>query len=747
MSFVDRLNLTPEEKKVYQLLLGAGQLTAFEISQFAQLHHSKVQLALDGLKTKGAIGISEGYVQKYYVRIPLDYLAQTSDQITEKIKSNLEETTSFIQEKKNSFENTRTTLISKLNDGIANKEQWLEQQSNQHSSELQSIAQQKEEFISQKISSFKNSILELEETKRQELIEALRNFQQNNIEGFNQAKTTLNTITDIIYRKSQENSTNLNSQMEQKTEQAVGQIQEISELIKPKLEELSSEFSSNLESIVESIRQNIDLTKIDVKSFNKAQVDKYIAYSEKTTKKTGETIDGISDSISQSLSELNSSLEMVLNGKVEELSLQIQEAINALNEKITSIKNSLVEELLQRKTAVINSAISQVKETMMIKYTDLQNNEQNQKNDIISERDIFSQKLDTYYQEAINSYEQKISEIKENMILRFNEFTNSLSSKFQETTTSIANQLNEQIKVFKEFSAQLNSLLSEELSVGSSQLKEKWDDLIEKAQTLTQENESTIQKYQEDINSKLQSTADQMVEELSKFVSETKNSALSILNSLVSTSKSALKEGQELVTGSLNDEIIASSSFIEDTGKKFVDTANFLISSTMKLKNDFRTLEATSKEVQIPPVQTSSIIGLEATLEHLARITENAKRSVTILAPKKDYIPVEVIKKLPTTVKVTVVTKLDEELDSEWINNLASAQANVEIRKFRGMGTGVELPKFIGAERENEEVLIAAEDEATKQVVGIISKSTYFASLVSYIVISDFARGRSTQVK
>ncbi|MHA1258575.1 MAG: helix-turn-helix domain-containing protein [Candidatus Heimdallarchaeaceae archaeon] len=717
MSFVDRLNLTPEEKKVYQLLLGAGQLTAFEISQFAQLHHSKVQLALDGLKTKGAIGISEGYVQKYYVRIPLDYLAQTSDQITEKIKSNLEETTSFIQEKKNSFENTRTTLISKLNDGIANKEQWLEQQSNQHSSELQSIAQQKEEFISQKISSFKNSILELEETKRQELIEALRNFQQNNIEGFNQAKTTLNTITDIIYRKSQENSTNLNSQMEQKTEQAVGQIQEISELIKPKLEELSSEFSSNLESIVESIRQNIDLTKIDVKSFNKAQVDKYIAYSEKTTKKTGETIDGISDSISQSLSELNSSLEMVLNGKVEELSLQIQEAINALNEKITSIKNSLVEELLQRKTAVINSAISQVKETMMIKYTDLQNNEQNQKNDIISERDIFSQKLDTYYQEAINSYEQKISEIKENM------------------------------KVFKEFSAQLNSLLSEELSVGSSQLKEKWDDLIEKAQTLTQENESTIQKYQEDINSKLQSTADQMVEELSKFVSETKNSALSILNSLVSTSKSALKEGQELVTGSLNDEIIASSSFIEDTGKKFVDTANFLISSTMKLKNDFRTLEATSKEVQIPPVQTSSIIGLEATLEHLARITENAKRSVTILAPKKDYIPVEVIKKLPTTVKVTVVTKLDEELDSEWINNLASAQANVEIRKFRGMGTGVELPKFIGAERENEEVLIAAEDEATKQVVGIISKSTYFASLVSYIVISDFARGRSTQVK
>ncbi|GAH33876.1 unnamed protein product, partial [marine sediment metagenome] len=41
----------------------------------------------------------------------------------------------------------------------------------------------------------------------------------------------------------------------------------------------------------------------------------------------------------------------------------------------------------------------------------------------------------------------------------------------------------------------------------------------------------------------------------------------------------------------------------------------------------------------------------------------------------------------------------------------------------------------------------AAQDEATGEVVGILSKSTYFAKLVSYIVIADFARGRSSQIK
>ncbi|MHA1482566.1 MAG: hypothetical protein ACTSQA_03905, partial [Candidatus Heimdallarchaeaceae archaeon] len=118
-----------------------------------------------------------------------------------------------------------------------------------------------------------------------------------------------------------------------------------------------------------------------------------------------------------------------------------------------------------------------------------------------------------------------------------------------------------------------------------------------------------------------------------------------------------------------------------------------------------------------------------------------------ILSPHKEYIPLDVIQSLPTTAKVTIVTNLDENTDGDWISSAVESQANVEIRRFRDTGTGIELPRFIGVERENEEVLIAAQDEATGEVVGILSKSTYFAKLVSYIVIADFARGRSSQIK
>ncbi|MCK5305007.1 MAG: hypothetical protein KAJ72_07140, partial [Candidatus Heimdallarchaeota archaeon] len=99
MSFIERLELTQEEKQIYQLLLGCGQLTSFETAQFSSLHLSKVNVALDALIKKGAIGVSEGYINKYYVKIPLEYLAETSEKLSSEIKTNLTETTSFIQSK------------------------------------------------------------------------------------------------------------------------------------------------------------------------------------------------------------------------------------------------------------------------------------------------------------------------------------------------------------------------------------------------------------------------------------------------------------------------------------------------------------------------------------------------------------------------------------------------------------------------------------------------------------------------
>ena len=159
MSFIERLQLNPEEKQVYQLLLGGGQLTAFEITQFSKLHFSNVNTALNSLLTKGAVGVSEGYVKKYYVKIPLDYLGTTSDQLSENVKNTLSQTTSFLQEKKETFNQMKDTLSTSLNDTVSRKEVELDQNLAQTSSSIQALDQQQKEDIDQKTGEFSSKIL------------------------------------------------------------------------------------------------------------------------------------------------------------------------------------------------------------------------------------------------------------------------------------------------------------------------------------------------------------------------------------------------------------------------------------------------------------------------------------------------------------------------------------------------------------------------------------------------------------
>jgi hypothetical protein len=486
---------------------------------------------------------------------------------------------------------------------------------------------------------------------------------------------------------------------------------------------------------------------MDVRNFNRAQSDKYVGYSTEITKDTEQTIERISDSVSGSLSELNSSLETLLTSKVEDISMQIQEALTTLNNRVEQIKEGLVEELKQQKSSVISNAISQVKESMNLKYTDLENKQQNQRNDLVSERDIFMQKLESHYNGAVNEYNQKIAEVKEAATSRFSGFEETLVEEINTVTNSIVVALRNQMAKFKEVATQLDSTINQDLTIESEELKEKWSTIIQRLEFLNQETETKLNEQYEEAANSLKTTASAVASGLNSYLQATLQSTQNASNEMVLLSKKGLREGSEFIGGKLNEDLDASMKFVEETERKLADTANTLMSATLKLKNDFRTLDATSKEVEVPVVQTTSIIGLDAVLEHLTRIVKDTKRGVTIMTPKHEYIPVEAIKALPMTAKVTIVSALDEEYNRDWINSISEAEANVEIRKFRETGTGAEMPNFIGVERENEEVLIAAQDEATNEVVGILSKSTYFAKLFSYIIISDYARGRSSQIK
>ena len=747
MSFIERLQLNPEEKQVYQLLLGGGQLTAFEIAQFSNLHFSKVKVALDSLLNKGAVGASEGYVKKYYVKIPLDYLGTTSDQLSDNVKSTLNQTTSFLQEKKGSFTEKRDNFSASLNESVGRKETEFDQKLAQTSSSIQNLTEQLKEEINQKTREFSTNILSDQDNHRRNLQTTLQSVFTDSIGSLNEAKSSVDTSISNIKLKNEEILTSSTAEVEAISQISIDKISATAQSVKPKFDDLTQVYLDDIDSVITQIRQNIDTTKMDVRAFNKDQSDKFASYSTEITRDTEQAIEGISDTVSSSLTELNNSLEMLLNNKVEDLSLQVKESLSELNEKISQIKASLMEELMQQKNHAISSSISQIKESMNLKFTNLENKGQNQRNNVVSERDMFIQKLDARYNSALSEYNEKINEIKETATARFNSFEEQLIEQVNASTDEIIDSLRTQLTKYKEIANLLNSTILQDFNTESSSLKEKWEEILQRLEFLSQETETKLNEKYDESKNNLQSTVSNVLAGLNNHLQQSIESTMNVSREVVDGSKTGIRESKELVTGKLSEEVDNSIKFIEDSERKLTDTANYLISATMKLKNDFRTLEATSREIEIPQVQTTSIIGLEAVLEHLSRIVKDTKRGVTIMAPKLEYIPTDSIKALPATAKVTIVTNVDEQMDGDWINSLTEVQANVEIRKLRDTGTGVEMPRFIGVERENEEVLIAAQDEATNEVVGILSRSTHFAKLVSYIVISDFGRGRSTQIK
>lgn len=747
MSFIERLQLNPEEKQVYSLLLGTGQLSAFEIAEHGKLHFSKVEAALNSLISKRAVGISEGYVKKYFVRIPLDYLAETSDKINSSIRENLENTNTFVQAKKTEFNQLRTNMVNQLNTSLAQKEEELDQKYSSVSANLQSMTNQRRENLESKANIIKDKLTNIQAEEKQFIETAVKEVLQNNLDTISAAKTAVDTSIEKIQTTNSETISNSISTVNQEVQQQTSKIDEISQTLEPKIEMLEENYLNHLNEITEVIKQNIDTAKIDVRAFNREQAEKYVGFSTETVKRTETAMESITETVTGSLGELNSSLEMVLNRKVEELSIQAQEAVAALSEKIAEIKQNLTNEFEQQRNYAISEAITQIKQDMNLKFTDLQNSEQNQRNNLVSDRDVFAQKLDAHYNDAIQSYNAKITEIQDTARTRLSSFKETLNNQFNGIASAIYESMNQHLQQFKNASDQLRDNIRQNLGSEVDGLKEKWISLSNEIDALTKENEVKInEKYQEAINM-IGATTTTITSDLSNYLNQTLESSLKVANDLVSSSKAQISESKDLIAGGVSEEVDGATRFLEEAGGKYNDTANSLSTLTMKLKNDFRTLEATTSESPVPRVETTSIIGLDATINHIDRIVRDAKRSVTIMSPKPQYIPLDAVKTLPSTVRVTIVTYLDEQINRDWLDSAYACEANVEVRKFRDMGTGVSLPQFIGVERENEEVLIAATDEATQQVVGILSSSSEFAKIVSYIVIADFARGRSTQVK
>ncbi len=751
LSFISHLNLTADEKTVYEALLSFGHLTSFEVAEFTHIGHNKVVAILDSLFDKGAILKSEGYITKYFARVPLGYLGEISEKLATELSSAISDNAKYLEQQKVLFEEKKNKLISDLNEAIQHRKDAISNQFNERTKEIKTDLTETTSSVTNETDVFLSALKDNHKNLETQLKDSVSDILNSSVSNLNQLKenfekTSLNIIETVGNKSSELNNKNVSES--QAIQEKINSILNDSQ---PKLEALDKSFINELNEIFVTVKEKLDIEKVDMREFNKKHSEKSLVYSEAVTESAGKAIDDVSNSVKAKLDRLNVNLETLLNTKVEEMTLKIKETINALTSDVEAIKQDMIAEIIQQKSGAITSAVQSLKDELAVKFTDLQNGQQDYKKEFISERDMFSQKLDAYYSDIFNEYQNKLEEIKTNAQERFSAFNKELFNQYSSLSTEIFTTLDDHKKQFSAMIDDLKVAVTKDISEHSETTNQTVTSVNEQIQQLIPQNEEKISKLYEDTMNSIEETLTKFKQLVTEKTEQAVNRTIEITEALISLSKKEIDEAQNTVSGFIDSEITGSLNFLDQYKSKVDDSAKELISTATQLGEDFQSLEATTKHQAVPKVETSTIIGLDAVRHHIRLILERTRRKVILLVPRPEEVPVDTIKSLPSTAQVIIVTKIDPELKKEWLRDIYSAKANVQVRTLReggGAGGGAtSMPLFYAIERANEEILFATEDEATKEVVGILSHSMKFAQILSYTMIAHYSTGASRQIQ
>lgn len=232
-----------------------------------------------------------------------------------------------------------------------------------------------------------------------------------------------------------------------------------------------------------------------------------------------------------------------------------------------------------------------------------------------------------------------------------------------------------------------------------------------------------------------------------KLISEPQNFILAQSDTLKQEGFETYDKAKSQSSANTESQVSLVKGAIDDYSAKYTSSSQAVTGKTLDLATVLEKLYDVQQQTETPNLNTSHLVGKDAIMYQLENLLSRVKSKVTILVPSINLVNVEQILDMKSTAQVNVISYIDEESDKSWIDKMHSAAANVTLRSLSKSGIGSELPDFIGIEREGEEILLGTMDDAANEYVAIMSSSEYFVKILGNIVIADYARGKSRQLK
>ncbi|NHJ00889.1 MAG: hypothetical protein EAX86_02050 [Candidatus Heimdallarchaeota archaeon] len=789
---LDTLNLTHQESKVYITLLALGPLSLGEIIQHTGFSLDDTTQCIDVLKNKGYLHVIPGVAIRYRVILPLDDLKSSTEATISKMEDLAAQLDEHISKKLGVIITKLREEAKKVKDGVAHSQENINQSEMKAENEVEariakfsldveeSTGQTKQEISStmdEKKSEHQNLIEGLEDsfkiesnrikdgqqavnknlmdkfhsgldelvTQESERVKSLTD-EQNDI-----SETTGNLVVEGIENVRQavnQTGTSLFSSIDQRNERLTSSINTASTEISTAVSEFSTE---NQERIISSLKTYNDKIQQQIGISSKEATDIFSTTGEEVKTKTAESVQNLQQALNTTLKETQTQIAEILTKTKENFEQKIVETQNQIetkmNELTTNVQNQTDDKILK---VITNS------ETMFKDFA--------QESDSMFE--ITQNEVNTAFTNLVSTSSDSVTNIKNQSLTELNRIVDALKTEVKLQIDSFNEALKPQeLKIREEFSNFRKQLsLSQDQGLASfnqvmtafktsiDQKHQELNDLVSKeSQSLIESVNQYLKSVEEQLtgyDSRYRETlVDSAVRNSEKLIAQTRDIQEQMKSTVGEFSKIASEELSmivEVVTQSVDAEVKTLENELTDYSYKFNEVTQANQEIFRNYLHSIEKIDSLIKDTKQPVVETAPIVSKEATLTYVKDMFSRITSGITLLIPKIEDVPIDLILATKTSQRVSLVTICKPEKDKDFLQKLLQ-KPNVRIRavdpvKFE------DVDKYIAADRDGEEVIIGVTEDSG-EVLAIASLADSFIKLMGKIVLGDYFLARSQEIQ
>ncbi|MEA2070500.1 MAG: hypothetical protein U9O98_04340, partial [Asgard group archaeon] len=420
---------------------------------------------------------------------------------------------------------------------------------------------------------------------------------------------------------------------------------------------------------------------------------------------------------------------------------QYQEAIEAFNRNVDTIfsdANSQLESLLNTKTKM---NAENVENLIKLLKEDLEKRVSETKTDIRSKEN----RLHTELTSVTETSKRKMNEIQDKLNMEVATTFNKAGSDLESNQKHILNVLN---RAKTDIDTRFQEARNASLASIDQEFKEQEDIFADTGSKLVDEIRLLTSTWENKTVNLLKETKDRA----QSAISNIEMPAKSLLNEGKQTAVTQIKEEEkhtektiEQAKSGLEDTIIAQTSNVQQQfkgfGSKFKEGNKMIEKILANFELTYRELITKIKDMPRHTMNTMSVVGKDAVLAQMKEIFNRVKSTVTLVYPKVQDIPEDLLLNSNPRTRIIVISDFDQFKNASLIKSLMSKD-NIQLKSLDIDATA---PYYAIGRDHKEEGLIATLD-VSGEVVGITSNSPQFVELISTEIINGVITPKTKRV-